>query len=107
MNTLSKFSQNEPLTRNAGIGVVITTLLVWLRTMGYVDWTEEQFAVTEDMVLILANAAIWFILIVQPRFNKEVTSIADPKTKDGEKLIPASAVTQMVKTEISRSAQEL
>ena len=100
MNTLSKFSQSEPLTRNAGIGVVITSLLVWLRTMGYIDWTEEQFAVTEEMVMILANALVWIALIIQPRLNKEVTPAVSPTTKDGEKLIPASAIGELVNYEL-------
>jgi len=88
------FLKTEPLARNAGIGVIVTAILAWVKVMGYVSWTPEQFAVTEDMVFLIAQAVMWIILVVQPRFG-EVTPVVAPKDNNGETLVPVSEVTKM------------
>ena len=88
MNNFVKF---EPLLRNAGLGSIVVVVLKWIQTMGYISWTPEQFAVTEDMALLIVSGIVFLVATIQPRF-REVTPVARPKDNRGNVLVPAISV---------------
>ena len=83
---MKDFLKFEPLVRNAGIGAVLVAILNWVKVMGYVSWTPEQFAVTENTVLLIASMIILVVATVQPRF-KEVTPVVRPRDNNGNILM--------------------
>ena len=85
------FMKFEPLTRNAGIGALLIALLNWIKVMGWVSWTPEQFVVTEDTMLLLVSFLIMLFAIIEPRF-REVTPVKRPRDNDGNVLVPAISV---------------
>jgi len=88
---MSNFLKFEPLTRNAGLGAIAVAILNWIKVMGYLSWTSEQFAVTENTMLLVLSGLIFLISIIQPRF-REVTPVKRPRDNDGNVLVPAISV---------------
>lgn len=74
----------EPVAIAGSVVGLIMALIMWLITMGYLDWTPEQITATEQLVvilipLILSAVGVWYA-------RMQVTPLADPKDDDGEQL---------------------
>lgn len=76
--------KREPVAVAGGIVGLIMALLMWLRTMGYLDWTPEQASATEQLVAIAVPLILSAIAVVWARWR--VTPLVDAKDEDGEPL---------------------
>jgi len=76
--------RREPVAIAGSIVGLIMALIMWLITMGYLNWTPEQITATEQLIaiaipLILSAVGVWL-------GRMQVTPLNSPRDTDGEPL---------------------
>jgi len=76
--------KQEPVAIAGSVVGLIMALIMWLITMGYLNWTPDQITATEQLVaiaipLILSAVGIWLA-------RMRVTPLVSPQDDDGEPL---------------------
>lgn len=73
---------NEPVLTAASIAGLISAVLLWVRIMGWITWTDDQF----NQFMIVVNLALPIVGGIWARAR--VTPTADPKivTDAGRKV---------------------
>lgn len=73
--------RNEPVITAASVAGLIGALLMWVRLMGWIDWTDDQF----NQFMIMVNLALPLVAALWAR--TQVTPVAAPKDNEGVELV--------------------
>lgn len=71
----------EPVVVSSSIAGLISALLMWMRLMGWIGWTDDQFNQTMIVVSLALPIAAGFFARTQ------TTELRAPKDEDGKALI--------------------
>lgn len=108
--------QNNPVVVQAasvtGFIVAIKALIAYFRIMGWLDWDEDRYQATVQLIdTVLPIAAVWIGVLWARR---KVTPLTNPKDVDGTELtrpdntpaIPQMAKEQKEALEINKKLDE-
>jgi len=76
--------RREPVAIAGSIVGLIMALIMWLITMGYLNWTPEQITATEQLIAIAIPLILSAVGILWTRW--QTTPMVDPRDDDGMPL---------------------
>ena len=76
--------RREPVAIAGSIVGLIMALIMWLITMGYLDWTHDQVTATEQLIAIAVPLILTAIGVILAR--NRTTPLVDPRDADHEPL---------------------
>lgn len=90
--------QNEPVVSAGALAGVLSAVLLWVRMMGWINWTDDQF----NQFMIVVSLVLPIVTGIWAR--QRVTPLAAPRDTDGAPLsrpgdVPANKELEALQTD--------